>query len=86
MEQRSVGDIEGPWREPEFDSSLIQRCRENVTVPIGQVTNHVLATFIRQRIGLSIGVPEAECRIEARYDDGSEMYHGELASALADLS
>ena len=86
MEQRSVGDIEGPWTEPEFDSSLIQRCRENWAVPIGQVTNRVLATFIRQRIGLSIVVPEAECRVEARYDDDSEMYDGELASALADLS
>lgn len=86
MEQRSVGDIEGSWREPEFDSSLIQRCRENWAVPIGQVTNHVLATFIRQRVGLSIGVPEADRRIEARHDDGSEMYDGELVSALADLS
>ncbi|WP_136221872.1 hypothetical protein [Massilia sp. Mn16-1_5] len=86
MEQRSVGDIEGPWIEPEFDSNLIRRCRENWAVSIGQVANGVLATFIRQRVGLSIVVPEAKCRIEARYDDDSEMYDGELAAALADLS
>jgi hypothetical protein len=86
MEQRSVRDIEGPWVEPEFDSSLVQRCRENWAVPLGQVTNHVLATFICQRVGLSIGLPEADRRVRARYDDESEMYDGELASALTDLS
>ena len=86
MEQRSVRDIEGPWVEPEFDSSLVQRCRENWAVAIGQVTNKVLATFIRQRIGLTIVAPEAQCRVKARYDDDSETYDGELASALADLS
>jgi len=86
MEQRSVGDIEGPWTEPEFDSNLIQRCRENWAVPIGQVANDVLATFVRQRVGLSIVVPEAKCRVGAHYDDDSEMYDGELAAALAELS
>lgn len=86
MEHRSVADIEGPWIEPEFNSSLIQRCRENWAVPIRQVTNLVLATFIRERIGLSIVVPEAKRRVEARYDDDSEMYDGQLASALANLS
>jgi hypothetical protein len=86
MEIRSVADIEGPWPEPEFDSSLIQRCRENWAVPIRQVTNLVLATFIRERVALSIVVPEAERRVESRYVDDSEMYDGQLASALADLS
>ena len=86
MEHRSVADIEGPWKEPEFNSSLIQRCRENWAVPIRQVTNLVLATFIRERIGLPIVVPEAKRRVEARYDDDSEMYDGQLASTLADLS
>jgi hypothetical protein len=86
MEQRSVGDIEGPWTEQEFDSSLIQRCRENWGVPISQVTNDVLATFIRQRVGLPIVVPEAKYRVGAHYEDDSETYDGELASALAGLS
>jgi len=86
MEQRSVADIEGLWAERKFDSNLIQRCRENWAVPIHRVTNLVLATFIRQRVGLSIAVPEAERRVEAGYDDDSEIYDGELAAALADLS
>ncbi|GAB3367917.1 hypothetical protein GCM10027317_00770 [Massilia agri] len=83
---RSVADIEGPWVEPAFESSLIQRCRENWSIPIHQVTNHVLATFLRQRAGLSLVVPEANRRIMAQYCDGSEMYDEELSVALADLA
>lgn len=86
MELRSVADIEGAWIDPEFESSLIQRCRDNWTIPVSELSNHVLATFIRQRRGLELVVPEARRRIALRYLDDSELYDEELSDAIAELS
>ncbi len=82
MKDKCVADVEGPWVEPELNSGLIQRCRNNWSVPISQVTNHVLATFIRQRFALSITIPEAKFRLERRYIDNSELYDEELEVAV----
>lgn len=86
MVTESVEDIEGAWVDPEFESSLIKRCRENWTVPIPELSNHVLATFIRQRKGLKLVVPEAIRRIDAGHEDDSELYYAELSNAIAELS
>lgn len=86
MVTETIQDIEGAWVEPQFESSLIQRCRENWTVPIRDLSNHMLATFIRQRMGLKAAVPEALRRIEVGYEDGSELYDEELSNAINGLS
>ena len=70
------------WVEPELNSGLIQRCRDNWSKPVTQITNHVLATFIRQNFALSIVTPEAERRIKRGYIDGSELYDEELEVAV----
>ena len=82
---QSVADVEGPWVDPEFDSGLIASLRRDWTIPVNELTNGALARFIRQRIALQLVVPEARKRIEARFDDDSELYDGELAEALNDL-
>ena len=79
---RTVEDVAGPWQEPEFDSGLIHRCRDNWRVPVTDLSNAVLATFLRQGIALAIVAPEAERRITANIHDDSELYDDELASAL----
>jgi hypothetical protein len=84
METRSVADVEGPWVEPNFDSSLIERCRLNWVVPVGAISNYVLATFIRQRVALALVVPEAERRIASGFTDDSELYDEELANAVSE--
>ncbi|MBA5635510.1 hypothetical protein H3H37_00305 [Duganella sp. LX20W] len=81
-----MADIEGVWVEPEFESSLIQLCRENWKVPISDLSNHALATYIRQRLGLKAVVPEALRRIERGYSDDSELYDDELANAIGELA
>jgi len=78
MKSLSVADVEGPWVDPNFESSLIERCRENWSVPVSKVSNYVLATFIRQRIALCLVVPEAKQRIAAGYIDDTDE---RLASA-----
>jgi hypothetical protein len=82
METRCVGDIEGPWVEPDFDSGLIARCRQYWYVPVSELPNQAIATYIRQRIALLLMIPEAMMRIEAGIDDDSEWFEGELVSAL----
>ena len=82
MEKRSVAEIEGTWREPELDSGLIQRLRANWSRPVGKLDNHVLATFIRQRLALDLTIPEAERRIASGYQDETEVCDDELAIAI----
>lgn len=48
------------------------------------LTNELLATYLRQKIALSLIVPEAEMRITKGYVDDTEMYDEELANALKD--
>lgn len=83
MSHQSVADVEGPWVDPNFDAGLIERCRRNWSVPVRELTNEILATYIRQKIGLSVVVPEARKRLAAGFDDESELYDGELANAVA---
>jgi len=86
MSLKSVYDVEGHWIEPELDSSLIERCRDNWTKPVSQLSNYVLATFIRQNFALSLVIPEATRRIQLGYIDGSELYDEELAAAVNGLT
>ncbi|EGM76349.1 hypothetical protein Rhein_3411 [Rheinheimera sp. A13L] len=85
MNAKSVADVEGLWVEPELNSGLIQRCRDNWSKPVSQVTNHVLATFIRQKLALAIVVPEAENRLKRGYVDDTELYDKELEVAINEL-
>ena len=81
---QSVEDIEGPWTDASFESGLIERCKRHWSVPMADLPNTILATYIRQRIALSLVVPEARRRLEAGFRDDSEVYDGELAAALAE--
>jgi hypothetical protein len=80
---RSVEEVEGAWEDSRFASGLIERCRGNWAVPVMQLSNQMLATFIRQKIALSLVVPEGKRRIAEKIDDGSEFFDGELAEAIA---
>ena len=86
MTHLSVADVQGCWVEPDFDSSLIQRCRKNWSVPVTEISNYVLATFIRQRIALSLVVPEARRRISAGFTDDTELYDEELSVAVSEVA
>jgi len=79
----TVADVDGPWVEPEIQSGLIDRCRRGWNVPVALLTNDLLATYLRQKIGLALVVPEARRRLDAGYVDGTELYDEELGVALA---
>lgn len=82
MESKCVADIEGSWVEQPFQSGLIERCKRNWNIPVIELTNEVLATYLRQKIALQLIIPEARRRIDAGFDDDSELFDGELAEAL----
>ncbi len=79
----TVAAVEGPWVEPEFKSGLIERCKRGWNTPVGELTNELLATYLRQKIALRLVVPEAKKRLAAGYVDGTELYEEELPNALA---
>ena len=78
----TVADVEGPWVDPNFDSGLIERCKRGWNTPVAELTNELLATYLRQNIALSLVVPEARKRVAAGYVDDTELYDEELANAL----
>lgn len=80
----SVADVQGPWVDPGFESSLIARCCAHWSVPVSEVSNYMLATFIRQRIALGLVVPKAKRRIAAGIVDGTELYDEELSVAVSE--
>jgi len=82
MANPTIESVVGSWKEPAFKSSLIDRCRKYWSVPVDQMPDGILAMFIRQRIALELIVPEAKKRIAGDKPDDSELYDGELASAL----
>ena len=82
METRSAADVHGPWVDPGFPSSLIQRCEKYWNVPIGELPNQMLACFLQQKIAVELVLPEARRRIAGGIDDGSELYDGQLAAAV----
>jgi len=84
MEIRCIADIIGPWIEPDFESSLIARCRDNWLVPLGEMSNYALATFIRQQFAWEITVPEARRRIAIGFLDGTELCDDELFVAASE--
>jgi hypothetical protein len=79
---QSIEDVEGPWVDVDFESGLVERCQRFWSTPITEVPNNGLATYLQQRVALSIVIPEAQRRIAANYDDGTEIYEGELVAAL----
>jgi hypothetical protein len=84
-DDRTVADIEGSWVDPEFASGLTERCKRNWTTPIRRLSDLMLATFIRQRLGLPAVAIEATRRLSTGHPDDTELFDGELAEALSDL-
>jgi hypothetical protein len=86
MKSQSLADLLGPWIDPDCDSGLIERVRRSWSVPIPELSNEMLATFLRQEIATEVIVPEARRRLEAGINDSSELYEGELAAAYQNAS
>ena len=78
----SVKDVEGEWEDSDFDSGLIQRCKNAWDKPLPDLTNEEMATFLRQKIAVTHILPLAEQRIRDSVDDDTEMFEGELKEVV----
>ena len=78
----SIADLLGPWVEPDWDSGLIDRCRQAWSKPLRELTREELATLLRQRIAVEHVLPIARLRVQSGADDETEMYDGELEEAI----
>ena len=68
--------------EPDWDSGLIDRCRQAWSKPLRDLSREELATLLRQRIAVEHILPIARQRVQSGADDDTEMYDGELESAI----
>ena len=84
-EHLSLAEIVGPWIDPDFDSGLIERMRNAWSKPIGRLTNHELATCLRQTVAVEHVLPIAKKRDAEEFHDESELHDTELAQAIEDL-
>jgi hypothetical protein len=83
MKARSAADVDGPWVDrPGQQTELLLRYKKLWTTPIVELSNAMLATFLRQRIALRLVVPEAQKRLDSAFVDGTELYDKELSESL----
>ena len=82
MTTKSVADIEGPWVDSSFKSGLIERCKRFWTVPLNELPDLMVATYLNQRIATSFMIEEARRRLASGRFDDSKLYDGQLEEAL----
>lgn len=82
-ETRSVADIVGRWRDPDFESNLIERCKRVWSTPIGELPDLMIATYLNQKLATEQMQLEAKRRLDGRLRDDSELFDGQLAESLA---
>jgi len=80
---KSLEEIEGVWKEPDFPSGLVHRCCAARKKPIDQLSDLELATLLNQDIGVQHILPEAIRRLERNHPDDTELFNGQLKKAVA---
>lgn len=80
----TLAEILGPWRQTDFKSGLIERCRKAWDKPLDVLSNLELATLLQQDLAVDHVIPVARKRLQDAVNDNSEMFENQLAEALAD--
>jgi hypothetical protein len=82
----SLADILGPWIEQDWQSGLIESCRNAWSTPLRELTNGQLAILLRQRFAVEQLLPIARRRVRHRFDDDTELSDGELRREIESAS
>jgi len=83
MASKSVADIEGAWVESDFDSGLIERCKRYWKTPANELPDVMVATYLSQRMAMTLMIDEARRRVAIGHFDDTELYDGQLCETLA---
>lgn len=81
----SVHAVIGDW-QGDATSGLMQRCRDNWDIPICDLTDLMVATFLNQQVAETQMREEAEFRLKNRERDDTENFDGQLVEALANAT
>lgn len=79
----SVSSTMGPW-EGEAATGLMRRCRDSWEVPLGDLSDLMVATYMSQQIAEVKMCEEAEFRLKNKERDDTEYFDGQLQEALVD--
>jgi hypothetical protein len=82
MPFKSVADFEGPWVDSDFHSGLIDHCKRYWTVPVNEIPDVMVATYLNQRIATPLMIEEARRRLASGKIDDTELFDGQLSEAL----
>lgn len=82
-ESITVASILGPW-SGEAPTGLTQRCRDAWDVPLHELSDRMVATFINQRVAVSEILEEARRRLKHQEPDDTESYDGQLIEAVSE--
>ncbi len=86
MKKITVADIEGDWKDQNWESGLVKRCQKAWNKSLDDLTNQEIATFLRQEIAVDHILPLAIQRVNDGYDDDTEMFEGELKKVMEKIN
>ena len=78
---QTVLNIAGPW-SGDATTSLMERCKSAWDVPIPELSDLMIATFLTQGIAISEVLAEAERRLIFEERDDTEFFDGQLKEAV----
>lgn len=77
----TVSNLVGPWFG-NADTGLMQRCKEAWDIPLANLNDLMVATFLNQNIAVTHVLIEAKRRMEEQERDDSEYFDGQLLEAI----
>ena len=83
MKSKSVSTIVGPW-QGEASTGLMQRCRDSWEMPLSELSDLMVATFLNQQVAVVEMLKEAESRLKRIERDDSEYFESQLLESLTE--
>jgi hypothetical protein len=77
----SVSAVMGPW-QGDATTGLMERCRDSWDIPLTELSDLMVATYLNQDIAVIKMCEEAEIRLERKVRDDTEYFDGQLSEAL----
>ena len=81
-ENISVENIEGPWKG-DTPTGLLERCKHSWHIPLHQLTDVMVVTFLNQNIATKYMLIEAKRRLKENKPDDTELFEGQLEESVA---
>lgn len=81
----TVSSLVGPW-SGDTSTGLTARCKNAWDIPLQELSDLMVATFLNQGIAASQMTIEAQRRLQSQERDGTEYFDGQLLEALTNAA